>query len=180
MLSDQVVRDEIVTLLVAGHETTAGALAWTFELLMRNPEALTRTSHDAVAGDGRYVAAVVKEALRYKPPISFVNRTLRRPWEVAGFTLPVGTDVAASIFLLHRRPDLYPEPDAFHPERFLDGQPPRSTWVPFGAGSRRCLGAGFAELEMRAVLRAVLARAEPERAERRGYFFSRCWSLHAS
>jgi cytochrome P450 family 135 len=164
-LSDEMVRDEIVTLLVAGHETTAGGLAWTFELLMRNPEALAQAGRDAVAGSGRYLAAVVKEALRHKPPISFVNRTLRRPWDVSGFTLPVGTDVAASIFLVHRRPDLYPDPDAFRPERFLDGPPPRFTWVPFGAGSRRCLGAGFAELEMRAVLRAVLARATPELAE---------------
>lgn len=164
-LSEQQVRDELVTLLVAGHETVASGLAWTFELLMRNPRVLDQAGRDAAAGDGRYLAAVVKEALRYKPPISFVNRTLRRPWEVAGYRLPVGTDIAASLFLVHRRPDLYPDPDRFRPERFIDAQPPRFTWLPFGAGSRRCLGAAFAEAEMRAVLRAVLARAEPEPAQ---------------
>jgi cytochrome P450 len=163
-LSDAVLLDEIVTLIIAGHDTTGAGLAWTFELLMRNPEALDRARHDAISGDGSYLAAAVKEGLRCRPPISLVNRTLRQPWEVAGHRLPAGTDIAACIYLVHQQPDLYPEPECFRPERFLDGEPPRFGWLAFGAGIRRCLGAAFAELEMRAVLRAVLARAEPELA----------------
>jgi cytochrome P450 family 135 len=162
MLSDLQLRDELVTLLLAGHENSAAGMAWTFELLMRNPEALGRARRDAIGGDGTYLAALLREALRCKPPVMFVNRTLRRPWEAAGHRLPAGTDVAACIYLVHQRPDLYPEPERFRPERFLAGEPPHFSWLAFGAGLRRCLGAAFAEIEMREVLRAVLARAEPE------------------
>jgi cytochrome P450 len=131
---------------------------------MRNPEALSAARNDAISGDGSYLAAVVKEGLRCRPPISLINRTLRQSWEVAGHRLPAGTDIAACIYLVHQRPDLYPEPDCFRPERFIEGEPPRFGWLAFGAGIRRCLGAAFAELEMRKVLRAVLARAEPQLA----------------
>jgi cytochrome P450 len=103
----------------------------------------------------------VKESLRARPPIIVVNRTLRAPWKVEGYRLPEGTDIAACIYLVHQRPELYPEPDRFRPERFLDGEPPRYNWLAFGAGLRRCVGAAFAEMEMRVALRAVLARAEP-------------------
>lgn len=164
-LSDAVLRDEVVTLLLAGHETAAAGLAWSFELLMRNPEVLARARRDAMEGDGRYLAAVVKEALRCRPPIMFVNRTLRRTWEVGGFRLPADTDLAACIYLVHQRPDLYPDPEGFRPERFLDDEPSYFGWLAFGAGVRRCLGAAFAEVEMRVVLRAVLVRANPELVE---------------
>jgi cytochrome P450 len=163
-LPDAVLLDEIVTLLLTGHESASAGMAWTFELLMRNPEALGHARRAAISGEAKYLDAVVKEALRCKPPIIFVNRTLRVPWEVSGHRLPAGTDIAACIYLIHQRPDLYPEPERFRPERFLDGEPPRFGWLPFGAGIRRCLGAAFAELEMRRVLRAVLARAEPQPA----------------
>jgi cytochrome P450 len=163
-LSDAVLVDEVVTLVMAGHDTTSAGLAWAFELLMRSPEALGRARRDAISGDGSYLAAVVKETLRCKPPIMFVNRTLRVPWEAAGHHLPAGTDIAACIYLVHQRADLYPEPERFRPERFLEGDPPRYNWLAFGAGVRRCLGAAFAEIEMRRVLQAVLARAEPRLA----------------
>jgi cytochrome P450 len=165
LLSDLQLRDELVTLLLAGHENSAAGMAWTFELLMRNPEALSLARRDAVSGVGSYLDAVIKEAMRCKPPVMFVNRTLRAPWEVAGYRLRAGTDIAACIYLVHQHPELYPAPERFRPERFLDGEPPRYNWLAFGGGIRRCLGAAFAEIEMRAVLRAVLRRAEPELAE---------------
>jgi cytochrome P450 len=165
MLTDVELRDELVTLLLAGHENSAAGMAWTFELLLRHPEALERARRDAIGGDGTYLDAVLREAMRCKPPVMFVNRTLRRPWEVLGHRLPAGTDVAACIYLVHQRPELYPEPECFRPERFLDGEPPRFSWLAFGGGLRRCLGAAFAEVEMREVLRAVLSRTEPELVE---------------
>jgi cytochrome P450 len=164
-LSDVELCDELMSLMLAGHETVAVGLAWTFELLMRNPDALGRARRDAIDGDGTYVAAVVKEALRCKPPVPLLNRTLREPWETAGHRLPAGTDIAPCIYLVHQRPELYPEPERFLPERFLDSDPPRFGWLTFGTGVRRCLGAAFAEIEMREVLRAVLTRAEPELPE---------------
>jgi cytochrome P450 len=164
-LSDPQLADEIMTMLLAGWETTSAGLAWAFELLMRHPESLARARRDAFDGDGRYLAAVVRETLRYKPPIGLINRTLRRPWSVLGYELPAGTDIGVSVYLLHHRSDLYPDPERFKPERFLTSAPPTFNYLPFGAGVRRCVGAAVAELEMRTVLRAVLVRAEPELAE---------------
>src|SRR5205823_246246 len=129
-MSDRELRDELVTLLLAGHETTATGLAWTFDELFRHPVTLERL-HD---GDGAYLDAVIKESLRLHPPIPLVDRKLRVDLELAGRTLPTGTIVAPCIYLAHRRADLYPEPDAFRPERFLDHAPETYSWLPFGGG----------------------------------------------
>jgi cytochrome P450 len=153
-LSDSELRDELMTLLVAGHETTATALAWTLERLVRHPEMLERAS----AGD-EYLDAVIKETLRLRPVVPAVVRRLQQPMEFGGWRLPAGVNIAPSIYLLHRRPDLYPEPLAFRPERFLGEDPPGTyEWIPFGGGVRRCLGASFAMFEMKVVLRTLLSR----------------------
>jgi len=169
-MGDEELRDELMTLLVAGHETTATGLAWATERLARRPEALERLRD----GDDEWADAVVKETLRLRPVLPVVVRRLARAAEVGGMTLPAGVAVAPCIYLVHRREDVYPEPHAFRPERFLGVKPGTYTWLPFGGGVRRCIGAAFAELEMRAVL-GVLARAadlqparpEPERIRRR-------------
>jgi cytochrome P450 len=169
-LGDQEVRDQLVTLLLAGHETTATALAWAFERLLRHPDALAR----AREGDDAYLDAVVQETLRNRPVIVDVVRKLQRPVSVGGHDLPAGVTVAPAIALVQRDPEQWPDPEAFRPERFLDGAPPPYSWIPFGGGVRRCLGAAFAQMEMRIVLRAVLERCalraaspEPERARTR-------------
>ena len=147
-------RDQLVTLLAAGHETTAGALGWALERLARHPDVLARVR----AGDDEYLDAVVKEVLRVRPVLSIVGRKTLVPFEVGGWTLPPGVHVTPCIYLTHRRPDLWDEPTAFRPERFLDGAPEPYAFIPFGGGTRRCLGAAFATLEMREVLRAVAQR----------------------
>jgi len=157
-LSDDELRDQLVTLLVAGHETTATGLAWTFDALFRTPRALGRLREDPA--DARYLAAVVDEALRVRPVIPEVGRRIGQAIEVDGHRLEAGTDVLASIQLLHRRADLFEDPLAFRPERFLEDAPSTYTWIPFGGGTRRCLGAAFAQLEMRTVLRTVLDAVE--------------------
>jgi cytochrome P450 len=166
-LTDAQLRDEVMTLLVAGHETTATALAWAFERLVRNPEAMQRAS----AGDDDYLEAVVKETLRVRPVIADVVRTVTRDTEVAGYTLPEGSIVLPAVALVQRDREHYGG-DAleFRPERFLDGSPPPYTWIPFGGGVRRCIGAAFATLEMKVVLREVLSRVElaPVRAADEG------------
>lgn len=153
-LSDREVRDELVTLLLAGHETTATALAWTFDLLLHNPAVLDR----ARAGDERYLDAVVKESLRIRPVIPGVGRVVRgEPFRLGAYAVPVGMEINPSVRGIHRRADLYPDPAAFSPERFLgDDAPDTYTWLPFGGGTRRCLGASFAQMEMRLVLAHVL------------------------
>src|SRR5205814_6675464 len=133
-MTDRELRDELVTLLLAGHETTATGLAWTFDELFRHPNALDRLR----SGDGGYLDAVIKESLRLHPPISFVDRKLRVDLE----GLPAGTIVAPCIYLAHRRADLYPEPHAFRPERFLDRPPETYSWLPFGRCVPRRVGAG--------------------------------------
>jgi cytochrome P450 len=157
-LTDQEVRDELVTLLLAGHETTATGLAWTFDLLLHNPAILER----ARQGDDEYLDAVAKEALRVRPVIPGVGRVVReQPFRLNGYEIPPGYEINPSIRVVHRRGDLYPDPGAFRPERFLDPDPPDTyTWIPFGGGTRRCLGASFALMEMRIVLRRVLERAQ--------------------
>ncbi len=158
-MSDREVRDQLVTLLLAGHETTATALAWTVDLLLRAPAALARLTSelDADAGDA-YLRAVIQESLRLRPVVPLAGRRLASELCVDGLTLPAGTDVTPAIWLTHTRPDLYPEPLAFRPERFLERPPTTYGWIPFGGGVRRCLGAAFAELEMRVVLSAMLRR----------------------
>jgi cytochrome P450 family 135 len=166
-MSDRELRDELVTLLVAGHETTANALAWAVERLARHPDKLDRLSQEVEAGEDAYLKAVVLETLRLRPVISLVNRTLKEPFEVGGYTLPAGIKVAPSIYLVHRRADVYPEPERFLPERFLETPPGTYTWIPFGGGVRRCLGGAFAQFEMEVVLREVVARTtiRPARPE---------------
>jgi cytochrome P450 len=168
-MSDVELRDELMTLLVAGHETTATSLAWAVERLVRHPGGLER-----LAGDPAYVDAVVKEILRLRPVVAIVLRRLLEPLEVGGHELPAGATVAPCILLVHRREDVYPEPDAFRPERFLDQAPGTYSWIPFGGGVRRCLGAAFAQVEMQVVLETLAesARLEPvgddEAPRRRG------------
>ncbi len=155
-MSDREVRDELMTLLLAGHETTAVGLAWTFDLLLHSPGVHKR----AAEGDDVYLDALVKEALRLRPVIPGVGRVVRgRPFSLGGYEIPVGMEINPSIRVIHRRADLYPEPEAFRPERFLGPDAPDTyTWIPFGGGTRRCLGASFALTEMRVVLRRVLER----------------------
>jgi cytochrome P450 len=147
-------RDQVVTVLAAGHETTAGSLAWALERLAHHPGAQERVR----AGDDAYLDAVVKEVLRVRPVLSIAARRVVAPFEVGGHVLPPGVHVAPCIYLAHRRPQAWPEPTAFRPERFLDGAPAPGTYLPFGGGVRRCAGAAFASLELREVLRAVLER----------------------
>jgi cytochrome P450 len=159
--SDRELRDQLVTLLAAGHETTATALAWALERLARHPHALAQCQDDA------YLDATVKEVLRVRPVLSITSRKTLQPWEVGGYTLPSGVYVSPCLYLAHRRPELWPDPTSFRPERFLEGQPEPYSWVPFGGGTRRCLGASFASLEMREVLRAVASRftLKPDRVQ---------------
>jgi cytochrome P450 len=157
-MSDRELRDELMTLLVAGHETTATGLSWAIELLARHPAELERLEADVAGGDGAYLDAVIKETLRLRPVISLVLRKLMEPMEIGGRLLPAGVSVAPSIYLMHRRPDIYPEPDRFRPERFIERPAGTYTWIPFGGGVRRCLGGAFAEFEMSVVLRELVAR----------------------
>jgi cytochrome P450 len=158
-IDDHELRDQLVTLLLAGHETTATALAWTVDLLLRSPAALECLTAEVDAGvDDTYLRAVIQESLRLRPVVPLAGRRLACDLSVDGLTLPAGTDVTPAIWLTHTRPDLYPEPFAFRPERFLDRPPTTYGWIPFGGGVRRCLGAAFAELEMRVVLSTMLRR----------------------
>jgi cytochrome P450 len=156
-LSDHEVRDELVTMLLAGHETTATGLAWCFDLLLHAPAVHAR----ALGRDERYLDAVVKETLRIRPVIPGVGRVVRgEPFRLGDYVIPPGVEINPSIRLIHRREDLYPDAGAFRPERFLVEDPPDTyTWIPFGGGTRRCLGASFALMEMRIVLARVLERA---------------------
>ncbi|WP_051580219.1 cytochrome P450 [Pseudonocardia acaciae] len=164
-MTDRELRDELMTLLIAGHESTATALAWAFERLLRHPDALERARAEADTGGEDYAGAVAKEALRLRPVLPFVLRALGRPMEIGGHALPAGAWLAPCAYLIHRRPDVYPEPLRFRPERFLERPEGAYTWMPFGGGVRRCLGASFAQLEMRRVLRAVLRHADLEPAD---------------
>ncbi len=173
-MSDEQLRDQLMTLLVAGHETTASSLAWAVERLVRNPPVLARLRDEVEAGDDEYVDAVCKETLRLRPILALVLRRLTEPMEIGGRLLPAGANIAPCIYLVHRRPDIYPEPYAFRPERFIERPAGTYTWIPFGGGVRRCLGASFAQFEMRVVLRELVRRLElrtrderPERVTRR-------------
>jgi cytochrome P450 len=172
-MSDEELRDELVTVLGAGHETTATGLAWAMERLLRNPQVLERLRASIAAGEDDYLEATIKETLRTRPVIVDVARKLTSPFAIAGYELPAGTYVLPAIAALHNRADLFPEPDRFDPERYLgDGKADTYAWIPFGGGVRRCIGAAFAEYEMGVVLRTILERAdlsapdpEPEKAK---------------
>jgi cytochrome P450 len=163
-MSDSDLRDQLMTLLLAGHETTATALAWTFDLLLRHAEPMRRLRESLEAGEEDYLRAVISESLRLRPVVPLAGRRLSTELVSDGLTLPAGTDVTPAIWLTHTRADAYPEPFAFRPERFLDDGPDTYAWVPFGGGIRRCIGAAFAEFEMRIALREVLTRCELHKA----------------
>jgi cytochrome P450 len=155
-------RDELMTLLVAGHETTASELAWAFERLARTPAVSARLTEEIDSGDGdAYVTATVQETLRHRPVLlNAAPRLTMEPVEIGGWTYPEGVCLLADAYLIHHDPEIYPDPYAFRPERFLDDGPGTYTWIPFGGGRRRCLGASFAILEMKLVLRAVVEQTE--------------------
>ena len=162
-MSDAEIRDELLTLLVAGHETTATALSWAMERLVRHPEKLERLRAEALAGGDVYLTATIQETLRLRPVIVLVIRRLTEPVEIGGYELPAGASVTPCIHLVHRNPEIYPEPDRFLPERFLDNPPGTYTWIPFGGGVRRCLGASFAQFEMAVVLRELVGATRSAR-----------------
>jgi cytochrome P450 family 135 len=157
-MSDAEIHDELLTLLVAGHETTATALAWAVERLIRHPDKMARLREEVEAGEEAYLTATIQETLRLRPVIVIVIRRLTEAIELGGYELPAGMNVVPSIHLVHRDPAIYPEPDAFRPERFLETPPGTYTWIPFGGGVRRCIGAAFAQQEMAIVLRELVAR----------------------
>lgn len=157
-MSDRELRDELVTVIGAGHETTATGLAWAFERLLRNPRVLGRLERSLEEGD-EYLDATVKETLRMRPVILDIARRLTHEIELGGYRLPAGALVIPSIAAIHYREDLYPQPDEFRPERFLEDPPKGTSWLPFGGGVRRCVGASFAQFEMRVIIRAILERA---------------------
>jgi cytochrome P450 family 135 len=179
-LTDPELHDELMTLLLAGHETTATALSWTLERLIRHPDVLSRLTEEVRAGEGEeYLDAVIKESLRLRPVVPAVARYLTEPMELGGRHYPAGVHVTPSIYLTHRNPDIYPEPDEFRPERFIERPAGTYEWIPFGGGTRRCLGATFALFEMRIVLTEILQRLDvkttadpPERIGRRAITFS--------
>jgi cytochrome P450 len=161
-LDDTELRDQLVTLLLAGHETTATALAWALYELGRDRDQLRRARDAAVAGDDDWLEAVLKESMRVHPVIPMVVRTLQAPATVGGYDLPAGATVGPSIILGHRRPENHADPERFDPSRFVGHHPAPNTWIPFGGGVRRCIGAGFSLMEGVVVLRAVLTAYDVE------------------
>jgi cytochrome P450 len=164
-MSDEELRDELLTLVLAGHETTANTLAWAFERLLRTPHAYDRLREEVRATEAsdagaEYVEASICEAMRARPVIPLIGRRVQVPWQLGEWRLPAGASVLVSILLLHHRSDVYPDPFAFRPERFLASKPGSYTWIPFGGGIRRCLGAALAMAEQRVVLRTVARRTD--------------------
>jgi cytochrome P450 len=176
-LTDREVRDELMTLVLAGHETTANSLAWTFERLVRTPAAYERLRSSVRTGAAdadEYIEATIYEGMRIRPVIPFIVRMAKRPWRLGDYVVPANTPLGVSIVGVHHREDVYPDPFAFRPERFLASKPGTYTWIPFGGGIRRCLGATLAMAEQRVVMRTIaervdLAAAKPrsERAQQR-------------
>jgi cytochrome P450 len=176
-LTDREVRDELMTLVLAGHETTANSLAWTFERLVRTPAAYDRLRSSVRTGAAdadEYIEATIYEGMRIRPVIPFIVRMAKRPWRLGDYVVPANTPLGVSIVGVHHREDVYPDPFAFRPERFLASKPGTYTWIPFGGGIRRCLGATLAMAEQRVVMRTIaervdLAAAKPrsERAQQR-------------
>jgi cytochrome P450 len=163
-LTDHELRDELMSLVLAGHETTANSLAWTFERLLRTPPAYDRLRElvrsGERAGGADYVEATIHEGMRNRPVIPMIARLAMRPWRFGDYTVPARTPVGVSIIALHHRPDVYPNPHAFEPQRFLGVKPGTYTWIPFGGGIRRCLGASLAMAEQRVVLDAIARRTD--------------------
>jgi cytochrome P450 len=159
-MSDRELRDELVTVLAAGHETTATGLAWATERLVHTPAVLQRLRESIAAGEDDYLIATVKETLRSRPVLVDVGRKLTAPATIGGYELGAGTFLLAAIAAVHHREDIFPDPERFQPERFLDGRTDTYAWIPFGGGIRRCVGAAFAEYEMRTILREFVERAD--------------------
>jgi cytochrome P450 len=161
-MSPQELRDELMTLLVAGHETTASSLAWGFERLAREPAVLVRLVEEIGRDDeDAYLTATIQEILRRRPVLPNAEpRLVKEPIEVGGWSYPVDVCLVPSVYLIHHDAEIYPDPYAFRPERFLEQAPGTYTWIPFGGGRRRCIGASFAIQEMKIVLRAVLSACE--------------------
>lgn len=180
-MSAEELRDELMTALVAGHETTASQLTWAFERIAREPQIQTRLRTEIESGSGEeYMTATINEILRHRPVLPNAEpRIVKQPVEIGGVRYPRGVALLANAHLLHHDPAIYPDPYAFRPERFLENPPGTYTWIPFGGGRRRCLGASFALLEMKIALRTVLERfsltpvsAQPERTRRRSITIS--------
>jgi cytochrome P450 len=175
-LSDRELRDELITILLAGHETTATSIGWAFERLLRTPAVLDRLVAEVESGEEEYLQSVVKETLRLRPVVTEVFRSPAEPVELGGYQFQPGEQLCVAMMLIQCDPEFYgPDPDAFRPERYAEGDPEPYAWIPFGGGVRRCIGAAFAELEMRVVIATILRRVElravrprPERARFRG------------
>ncbi|HVK89241.1 MAG TPA: cytochrome P450 [Kofleriaceae bacterium] len=173
-MSDVELRDELVTLLVAGHETTATSLAWTFDQLLANPHTLVRLRDELAAGRDEYLDAVIRETLRLRPIVPLVGRVVAKPFQLGGYTFREGARLAPSIYLAGRHAATYRSPEQFEPERWIGVKPDPYTWLPFGGGIRRCIGMAFAQFEMRVVLQTVVPRVRlrladgPARVVRRG------------
>jgi cytochrome P450 len=174
-MSSREIRDELVTMLVAGHETTAHSLSWAVERLRRHPAVLARLVEEVDSGGREFREATIREVLRSRPVVSFAARYARKPFELGGYELPVGTRILLAAILTHYDPALFPHPERFDPERFLGVTPDTYSWIPFGGGVRRCIGASFALMELDVVLRVLLERIEllptdepPERPAFRG------------
>jgi cytochrome P450 len=168
-LSDGELRDELMTLLIAGHETTATLLSWAIHDLARDPASQDRLAEQG----GAFCDAVITETLRLHPPTGGVVRRLREPLTIAGYDLPRGTDVLPITLLVHRRADIYPDPWAFRPTRFLEIKPPAGGWFPFGGSVRRCIGASFAQFEAKIVLEELTKALRLSPVERRAERTSR-------
>ena len=166
-MDESELRDQLMTLLVAGHETTATALAWTFDLVLADQRVLGKLKAELAEGGDEYLRATITESLRLRPVIPIAGRILDEAVEVDGVRLEAGSNLAPSIWMAHTRADSFPEPFAFKPERFLENPPETYSWIPYGGGVRRCLGAAFAEFEMRVVLTEVLTRCDLRLADNR-------------
>jgi cytochrome P450 len=178
-LTDQEIRDEVITLLIAGYNTTATATAWAFERLVRHPDVIERATAELRGGDSAYLQAAIKETLRQRPVLPITARKLSAPMELAGYTFPDRWTLIPCMYLLHHEPSLYPEPDRFLPERFVDDPPDNYAWAPFGAGVRHCVGSSLALHTMETILATVLPRVrlrppveDPEPIERRNFTLS--------
>jgi cytochrome P450 family 135 len=167
-MTDIELRDELMTMLLAGHETTATGLAFAFDLLLREPRVLARLRDELDGGGDTYLDAVVTETLRLRPVIDANERTLTEPRTIGGWDLPAGIRVYPAIVVVHLREDLYPQPHEFRPERFIEEEAKSYAWLPFGGGIRRCIGAALAQAEMAEVIRTVVSRVdlEPTRPDR--------------
>src|SRR3954453_10182140 len=159
-MTDEELRDELMTILVAGHETTTTALSWSFERLLRHPG-----MYERLRTDDRWAEAVVSETLRLRAPIPIVGRAVKSDFQLDGYTIPAGEMLAPCIWLTHRRAEVYPDPYEFRPERFLEKGPETYSWLPFGGGTRRCAGAAFAQMEMNVVMKTIGELVDLEPAE---------------